>query len=164
MMLTPVVIRICEVIAVRPEPVLIIMLICCNMAGIATPIGDPPNMMIMGNEIISRSITFIDFTVHMSLGLVFAMGAAYVQLRFCHYRRRSDFYSQEIEDQKQIQKEIDMWRSAADHLSQDEDLMRETVERKLDQLDHKLVRNATIIDIKALSHPDTVLVELQKKV
>lgn len=153
LMMTPVVIRICEVISVQPAPVLIIMLIVCNLAGIATPVGDPPNMMIMQTPFIKRSITFFNFTIHMTLGVLFAMAMAYVQLRFFHFRNRKNFYAQDVVDVDAVQKELKAWKEAAEHLSTEDDLAF-TVTRKIDQLDHIL--NA--------SNKDTVLKQLEEKV
>lgn len=57
LMMTPVVIRICEVMLVNPVPVLTIMIIICNLSGIATPVGDPPNIMIVSNPYIANGVS-----------------------------------------------------------------------------------------------------------
>lgn len=162
MMMTPVVIRICEVLSVKPAPVLIVMLICCNLAGVATPIGDPPNIMIMSSPLISKEVTFVNFTIHMTFGIVFALAIAYVQLRFLHLR--NDFKVEEEVNPNGIEEEIQMWRSAARHLSMEEGLIRDTVERKIDQLDHKLHRTKTLIELPTVAEATNVLHDLQKKV
>lgn len=50
LLMTPIIIRICEVSELNPTPVLIIVIMSCNIAGTATPMGDPPNIMIISNE------------------------------------------------------------------------------------------------------------------
>lgn len=56
LLITPVIIRICEVAALNPVPILIIMIICCNISGIGTPVGDPPNIMIISNSYIASHV------------------------------------------------------------------------------------------------------------
>lgn len=165
MMLTPVVIRICEVTNLRPQPILIMMVIFANLAGIVTPIGNPPNTIITSNAIIESHITFIQFVLHVSVGIALAAAAAYVQLRFCHFPNRNAFYLHSIDDEKIIKKEIEWWQRAAAHLSTEEIVMRDQVDRKLDHLDHQLIRTATLIDVRqAQQASNTLMVDLEKKV
>lgn len=57
LLMTPVIIRICEVVTLNPEPVLTIMLLFCNVAGISTPVGDPPNLMIISNKFVKENVS-----------------------------------------------------------------------------------------------------------
>lgn len=50
LLLTPIIIRISEVIDLNPNPILIIVMMSCNIAGVGTPMGDPPNIMIISNK------------------------------------------------------------------------------------------------------------------
>lgn len=46
-LMSPVIIRICEVANLKPVPILMMVVFASNLGGIATPLGDPPNIMIM---------------------------------------------------------------------------------------------------------------------
>lgn len=48
--MTPVTIRLCEVMQLNPVPVLTAMVIFSNIGGAMTPIGDPPNVIIASNH------------------------------------------------------------------------------------------------------------------
>lgn len=56
LLMTPVIIRICEVVQLNPIQVLTVILIFCNIGGIATPVGDPPNLMIISNSYIGANV------------------------------------------------------------------------------------------------------------
>lgn len=45
-----VVIRICVVAEIAPQPVMLMVIFSGNLGGMATPIGDPPNIMIINNK------------------------------------------------------------------------------------------------------------------
>merc|ERR1712137_942155 len=47
LLLTPVTVRLCKVLDVRPEPILISEVMFSNIGGTATAIGDPPNIIIV---------------------------------------------------------------------------------------------------------------------
>ena len=59
--------RLCEVMQLDPVPVLIITVIFSNIGGAATPIGDPPNVLIISNHEIADKViniyTFIFLSV-----------------------------------------------------------------------------------------------------
>ncbi|CAB0041262.1 unnamed protein product [Trichogramma brassicae] len=50
LLMTPVTIRLCEVMQLNPVPVLTTMLIFSNIGGATTPVGDPPNVIICSNK------------------------------------------------------------------------------------------------------------------
>lgn len=56
LLLTPIIIRICEVADLNPPPVIIIVIMSCNIAGAGTPMGDPPNIMILSNEYLVKKV------------------------------------------------------------------------------------------------------------
>lgn len=58
-LVTPVIIRICELSNMKPIPVLMIIIFASNMGGIMTPIGDPPNIIIMGNQYFQKNVSKI---------------------------------------------------------------------------------------------------------
>lgn len=66
LLLTPVTVRMCNVIGLDPVPVLLAEVIFSNIGGSATAIGDPPNIMIVSTEWSSpttKNIEFLDLTV-----------------------------------------------------------------------------------------------------
>ncbi|CAG0886395.1 unnamed protein product [Cyprideis torosa] len=75
--------RLCEVVQLDPVPVLIITVLFSNIGGAATPIGDPPNVLIVSNEgIIDRGINFGNFTLHMVPGVIFSGIVVYICIRW----------------------------------------------------------------------------------
>ncbi|KAH9645369.1 hypothetical protein HF086_011133 [Spodoptera exigua] len=91
LLMTPVTIRLCEVMDLDPIPVLMSMVIFSNIGGTVTPVGDPPNVIIASNKAVVQSIS--------------------------------------------------IWRRAADslpHLSRDELVVRERLDRKVRKLTVKL--------------------------
>lgn len=55
--MTPVSIRLCEVMGLNPVPILMAMIIYSNVGGAATPVGDPPNVIIASNKFISSGVS-----------------------------------------------------------------------------------------------------------
>lgn len=56
--MTPVTIRLCEVMELNPVPILMSMVIYSNIGGALTPVGDPPNVIIASNNHISKNVGF----------------------------------------------------------------------------------------------------------
>lgn len=57
LLMTPVSIRLCEVMGLNPVPILMAMVIYTNVGGSATPVGDPPNVIIASNEYIVKNVS-----------------------------------------------------------------------------------------------------------
>lgn len=55
--MTPVTIRLCEVMSLNPVPILMCMVIYSNIGGALTPVGDPPNVIIASNSFISKNVS-----------------------------------------------------------------------------------------------------------
>lgn len=62
LLITPIIIRICEVADLNPTPILIIVIMSCNMAGVGTPMGDPPNIMIISNKYLLEKVSCSSIT------------------------------------------------------------------------------------------------------
>ncbi|GIY11259.1 p protein, partial [Caerostris extrusa] len=87
LLMSTVAIRLCETMNIDPKHMLIAMVIFSNIGGAMTPIGDPPNIIIISNrKIQSAGIGFIDFTMHMAPAVVLCLLATYVYVRFISYR------------------------------------------------------------------------------
>lgn len=56
LLMTPVTIRLCEIKNIDPKHVLIALVIFSNIGGAATPVGDPPNVIIISNPTIQRLV------------------------------------------------------------------------------------------------------------
>lgn len=55
--MTPVTIRLCEVMQLNPVPILMSMAIFSNIGGGMTPVGDPPNVIISSNSYIIKNVS-----------------------------------------------------------------------------------------------------------
>nr|MDO8098719.1 SLC13 family permease [Candidatus Njordarchaeota archaeon] len=74
-------IQLSEVMEFDPKPLIITEIIAANVAGTATSIGDPPNIMIS----LSYNISFTEFIVNMGPVTVLALVALFLYVRR-HYR------------------------------------------------------------------------------
>ncbi|XP_050501740.1 P protein-like isoform X4 [Diabrotica virgifera virgifera] len=85
LLITPITIRICEVIKVNPIQILIYTLIFANIGGAITPIGDPPNVIIASNpDVMKAGITFGVFTLHTGIGACIILFIIYLQIRIMY--------------------------------------------------------------------------------
>lgn len=57
LLMTPVTIRLCEVMQLNPVPILTAMVIYSNIGGAMTPIGDPPNVIIASNRDVRNAVS-----------------------------------------------------------------------------------------------------------
>ncbi|KAL9922888.1 OCA2 melanosomal transmembrane protein hoepel1 isoform 2-T2 [Glossina fuscipes fuscipes] len=165
LLMTPVTIRLCEVMSLNPVPILMCMVIYSNIGGALTPVGDPPNVIIASNNFISKNgVNFAVFTLHMLPGVILVMLQTYVQLRF-KFRNISDLQFKESPDIEDLRHEIHVWKRAAASLSsysKDEELVRQTLMKKVNRLKTSLKKKiATTID-PAIDYKQT-LENLQAK-
>ncbi|XP_045457803.1 P protein-like [Melitaea cinxia] len=141
LLMSPVTIRLCEVMDLDPVPILIFMAIYSNIGGTATPVGDPPNVIVASNKaVIQAGINFTNFTAHMSLGILLILIQTSVQLRFM-YRDSNRLRQRVPRDIQDLQNQISIWRRAADslpHLSEGVNIVRERLERKITKINLKL--------------------------
>ncbi|XP_076623101.1 P protein [Colletes latitarsis] len=165
LLMTPVTIRLCEVMELNPVPILTTMVVYSNIGGAMTPVGDPPNVIITSNhDVIQHGVDFSTFTLHMSIGVILVIIVVYAQLRFI-FRDVAVLRFDEPQDVQELRHEIAIWQRAAASLSsysKDENLVRETllkkVKRLLSQLKKKLLTGSV-----ALERYKTTLEELQER-
>lgn len=169
LLMTPVTIRLCEVMELNPIPVLMMTVIYSNVGGTATPVGDPPNVIIASNgAVIKAGINFTTFTFHMTLGIVLVCVQTYLQLRFM-YRDMNKLRHSETREVQAIKQELSVWRRAAASLasySGDESLVRAALERKVSRLAGKLTATRATSKQSSAVDNDTfqqTLKELEKK-
>ncbi|KAF4522033.1 hypothetical protein B566_EDAN010910 [Ephemera danica] len=61
LLMTPVSIRLCEVMELNPVPILMAMVIYSNIGGTATAVGDPPNVIIASNKEIRDASSYQNY-------------------------------------------------------------------------------------------------------
>ncbi|KAL1137871.1 hypothetical protein AAG570_009567 [Ranatra chinensis] len=137
LLMTPVTIRLCEVMELNPVPVLMAMIIYSNIGGALTPVGDPPNVIIATNkDIIDAGVSFGLFVLHMGIGLIMVMFVVHFQLRIM-YRNLKDLQFEEPQEVQELRHEIAIWQRAAASLSsysKDEDMVKETLLKRVRRL------------------------------
>ncbi|KAK0181182.1 hypothetical protein PV327_003487 [Microctonus hyperodae] len=165
LLMTPVTIRLCEVMELNPVPILTAMLIYSNIGGALTPVGDPPNVIITTNQdVINAGITFGSFILHTSVGVILAFFIAYVHLRFI-FRDTAILGFDEPQDIQDLRHEIVIWQRAANSLStysKDENVVRETLMKKVHKLEKSLKKILEEGNIQFEKYKNT-LEELQEK-
>ncbi|CAH0712838.1 unnamed protein product, partial [Brenthis ino] len=143
LLMTPVTIRLCEVMQLNPVPVLMSMVIFSNVGGAATPVGDPPNVIIASHpSILHANINFTSFTLHMGLGILLVCVQTYIQLRFM-FRDMNKLRHSVPRDIVEMRQEIGVWKRAAASLSsysRDEDIVRRALEKKVQRLQTTLLK------------------------
>lgn len=101
----------------------------------------------------------------MAIGVFFVMIQTYFQLRY-KFRNMQDLRFIEPQDIQELRHEIAVWQRAAASLSsysKDEDLVRETLLKKVNRLNRTLKKKAASGSVPAESYKQT-LEDLQKKV
>jgi len=58
LLMTPVTIRLCEVMELNPVPILTAMVVYSNIGGAMTPVGDPPNVIIASNQDVKNAVSY----------------------------------------------------------------------------------------------------------
>ncbi len=99
LLLTPVTIKIAQVLDLKPIPILISEVLFSNIGGAATMIGDPPNIMIgsamspdaiSGNSdenianLASDGVTFNDFIIEMAPGILMTIVPSFMLIRWLY--------------------------------------------------------------------------------
>lgn len=101
----------------------------------------------------------------MSIGIFLVMIQTYVQLRF-KFRNINDLRFNEPQDMQELRHEITVWQRAAASLSsysKDEDLVRETLVKKVNRLQRQLKKKLSSGSVPKESYQQT-LQDLQLKV
>lgn len=112
-----------------------------------------------------QGVNFFTFSVHMSIGILLVMVQTYLQLRF-KFRNINDLRFIEPQDIQELRHEIAVWQRAASSLSsysKDEDLVRETLVKKVNRLQRQLKKKLSSGSVNEVSYKQT-LQDLQRKV
>ncbi|KAI5640085.1 citrate transporter domain-containing protein [Phthorimaea operculella] len=166
LLITPITIRLCEVMQLNPKPVLISMVIFSNIGGSATPVGDPPNVIIASQPaVLNANINFMTFTIHMGVGILLVSVQTYIQLRLM-FRDMSKLKHSIPTHLLEMQQEIAAWRRAAASLStysKDEDIVKRALEKKVEKLNFMLVKLKSGKIPKSASKFSSTLEEMKQK-
>ncbi|TGZ56788.1 P protein [Temnothorax longispinosus] len=134
LLMTPVTIRLCEVMELNPVPILTAMVVYSNIGGAMTPVGDPPNVIIASNrDVKNAEVDFGTFSLHMSIGVVLVLIVVSAQVRYI-FRDVAVLRFDEPQDVQELRHTIAIWQRAAASLSnysKDENLVRETLLKKV---------------------------------
>ncbi len=93
LMLVPVIYLISDLIGRSAVPFLVMMIIMANLGGMATMIGDPPNILVGSRAVIPGDpggLSFLDFLLNMGPLALICVGASLFLLRFSS--RRGGFF------------------------------------------------------------------------
>ncbi|KAE8736984.1 hypothetical protein FOCC_FOCC017556 [Frankliniella occidentalis] len=159
LLMTPVSIRLCEVMELNPVPVLMSMIIYSNIGGAITPVGDPPNVILACDpDVVRAGVDFGTFTLHMGIGTLIVFVVVNIQLRLT-FRSINDFRFAEPQEVQELRHEIAIWQRAAASLSsysRDEDSVRETLLKKARRLVQELQRKVTSGSVAAEDYKATL--------
>ncbi|XP_073825258.1 hoepel2 [Musca autumnalis] len=148
-LLTPVAIRLCEVMSLDPVPVLLGIIVHANIGGSLTPIGDPISIIICSNNFIaSNGVTFMKFVEHTIPGVILTVLQSCIYLRLI-FRNIESLRLNEPKEIKDLRREIRVWHKAAKSISsfsKDADVVRETLLKKVRILKHQLKRKLNGLD------------------
>ncbi|KAG8183960.1 hypothetical protein JTE90_005190 [Oedothorax gibbosus] len=138
LLMSAIAIRLCEAMNIDPKHVLISLVVFSNVGGALTPIGDPPNLIIISNKSIQNAgINFGNFTLHMLPIIIICLGGTYAFLRL-KYRDISMLRFSEPPEVVEVKHEIEVWKKAFNSLSgysRDEDTVRVVLHRKIAMLE-----------------------------
>ncbi|XP_038055729.1 P protein-like [Patiria miniata] len=166
LLLTPVTIRLCEVLELDPKYILIAEVMFSNIGGTATAIGDPPNVIIVSNKGIQEAgIDFAEFTLHMFIGIIFCMLAGFLLL-WLQYRKMN-LSAKDPPEIRELKREIELWRQAATRImvaTKEEATVKKLLMQKVYQLEDSLKHQMVMVgELESSSTWRENLKELQKK-
>lgn len=82
LLITPIIVKLCEVMQADPVLVLIFLVIYANIGAASTPVGDPPNIIITTNSFIaSHNVNFGNFMMHTLPCVLLTLLQTYIQIR-----------------------------------------------------------------------------------
>lgn len=141
LLMTPVIIQLCESMSINPTKVLIANVIFSNIGGASTAIGDPPNVLIASNPTIQEGgVTFLTFTAHMTLCTIVVFGLSLGFLRILYGKMATS--QNENQDITDLKHEIKIWKRTAQGMpnyTREEALVKAAIELKIQELKEQLM-------------------------
>lgn len=146
LLMTPITIKLCECLGLNPLPILMAVIVNCNIGAAATPLGHVPNLLITGNTVFAKhGVTFFTYTKHMSVGVLLAFAQTCAYFRWS-YRDIPKLRMKEPKEIIDLRREILVWeRTAASlsTLSRESQIVRDTLMKKVAILQSKLKKKET---------------------
>ena len=162
LLMTPVIIQLCEAISVDPVRVLIANVIFSNIGGAATAIGDPPNVLIASDpNIQAAGVDFGTFALHMIGAIIPVLVICYGQLRFMY---RSLSVSNDDKELNDLRHEIMIWHRSAQSLpsmSREEAMVKSAIESKIQDLRNELEEKEQSVMESSRRSPPTNLGDME---
>lgn len=159
LLMSPVTIRLCEVCNLNPVPVLMSMVIYSNIGAALTPVGDPPNVLIMTNHFIKNNgVNFGNFCLHMLLPGVMSMVSTFLQLK-AKYPDIAGYMNKESAEIEAVKHEIQVWEKAAFSIAattNDEEIVQSTLMRKVQGLKERLRQLWVVGDTPSADYATTL--------
>ncbi|EDW40005.1 GL15458 [Drosophila persimilis] len=135
LLMVPVTIRLCEVMAVRTTLVLIVIVIYSNIGGTLTPVGDPPNVIIAtDNDVVKDGIDFFNFTLHMFPGVLVCMCTSFIILYFII---RKKLFIVDVDPMTHAIKTLEREAEKVSPTTADEDALRQDILKRIAELKAK---------------------------
>lgn len=166
LLMTPITIKLCECCGLNPIPILLAVILNGNIGATATPIGHVQNLLITGNNVFAKhGVTFISYTVHMTIGTILA----FVQTCICFRWIYNDAHELRMKDPKELtdlRREITVWERTANSLStlsKESQIVHETLLKKVAILNAKLNKMKSEIVVSNEIYRETIS-SLQKNV
>lgn len=154
LLMTPVTVRLCSVLNIEPQPILLALVVMSNIGGTATAIGDPPNIIIVSDPDVAAhdAINFMSLTLHVGPGVIIAGVVVLVYIYFTNRNvmRRTPAPARE--------KELNIWKSTLKNVPDDEEDQRQ-VRRQLEMYIDSLEKEIETAPDEEL--PDTQELEEQ---
>lgn len=142
LLLTPITIRLCEVMSLEAKYVIIAEVIFSNIGGVATAIGDPPNVIITANQIInSKGVDFTNFTGHMFVGFIFIYASSFLQFRLLFLNPK--FFLKKSDNLEDMNREISIWKRTYQSIvpiTKEEKIVRTLLKEKVSQLENVMLK------------------------
>lgn len=146
LLMTPVTIKLCECLGLNPIPILMAVILNGNIGAAATPLGHVPNLLITGNAVFSsKGVTFISYTIHMTVGVILAFLQTCFYLRLM-YKDMHELRTKEPQEVTDLRREIVVWERTAASLStltRESQLVRDTLLKKVSILQSKLKKTVS---------------------
>lgn len=125
LLLTPITVKLFECLRLNPVPVLPFIILNVNIAGLTTLIGHPPNLLIVGDRhVAQQNVTFLTYTMHMSVGVIIALAATNIYFRIKHKNIKEELT---IGNDSDATSALKMWRECVNELAPNTDAMNEDV-------------------------------------
>lgn len=166
LLMTPVTIKLCECLGLNPVPILMAVILNGNIGAAATPLGHVPNLLITGNAVFSSNgVTFVSYTMHMTVGVILAFIQTCVYFRWI-YHDMHELRTRERQEVTDLRREIVVWERTAASLStltRESQIVRDTLMKKVTILQSKLKKTVSEKTVPSETYKQT-LDELQKNV